>query len=75
MAKDKADSDKRGWFARWRERRATANNAPAKSRIECTRNARGAAGDIDRLRLAVRKARSRPNNRRAAPAPVVLAAD
>ena len=22
MAKEKADSDKRGWFARWRERRA-----------------------------------------------------
>jgi hypothetical protein len=22
MAKEKADSDRRGWFARWRERRA-----------------------------------------------------
>ena len=24
MAKEKADSDKRGWFARWRERRASS---------------------------------------------------
>ena len=23
MAKEKADGDKRGWFARWRERRAS----------------------------------------------------
>jgi hypothetical protein len=34
MAKEKADSDKRGWFARWRERRALKKQRAIESASE-----------------------------------------